>query len=62
MKTQSSLFKLALAVMLATSVAACSESDAEKAEDKMEELKAIGTFGKFFAGNVFETYFKKLGK
>ncbi|HJS15342.1 MULTISPECIES: hypothetical protein [Rheinheimera] len=39
MKTQSSLFKLALAVMLATSVAACSESDAEKAEDKMEELK-----------------------
>ncbi|MCS4436917.1 GMC family oxidoreductase N-terminal domain-containing protein [Aquiflexum gelatinilyticum] len=30
--------------------------------NKMEELKAIGTFGKFFAGNVFETYFKKLGK
>lgn len=29
---------------------------------KMEELKAIRTFGKFFAGNVFETYFKKLGK
>lgn len=27
----------------------------------IEELKAIGTFGKFFAGNVFETYFKKLG-
>lgn len=30
--------------------------------NKIEELKAIGTFGKFFAGNVFETYFKKLGK
>jgi cholesterol oxidase len=29
---------------------------------KIEDLKAIATFGKFFAGNVFETYFKKLGK
>jgi len=40
MKTQNSLFKLALAVMLATSVVACSENDAEKAEDKMDALKA----------------------
>lgn len=39
MKTQNSLFKLALAVMLASSIAACSESDTEKAEDKMEALK-----------------------
>ena len=30
--------------------------------NKIEELKAVGTFGKFFGGNVFETYFKKLGK
>lgn len=29
---------------------------------KIESLKAIVTFGKFFGGNVFETYFKKLGK
>jgi cholesterol oxidase len=29
---------------------------------KLEDLKAISTFGKFFAGNVFETYFKRLGK
>lgn len=40
MKTHNSLFKVILAVMLATSIAACSESDAEKAEDRMEELKA----------------------
>jgi cholesterol oxidase len=29
---------------------------------KIEELRAISSFGKFFGGNVFETYFKKLGK
>lgn len=29
---------------------------------KIEELKAISSFGTFFGGNVFETYFKKLGK
>jgi len=40
MKTKNSLFNIALAVMLATSIAACSESDAEKTEDKMQELKA----------------------
>lgn len=39
MKTQNSLFKLALAMVFATSIAACSDSDAEKAEDKMEQLK-----------------------
>jgi cholesterol oxidase len=30
--------------------------------NKIEELRAISSFGKFFGGNVFETYFKKLGK
>ena len=30
--------------------------------NKIQELKAIMTFGKFFGGNVFETYFKRLGK
>ena len=27
-------------------------------KSKEEGRKAIGSFGKFFAGNVFETYFK----
>jgi cholesterol oxidase len=30
--------------------------------NKMQEIWAITTFGKFFGGNVFETYFKRLGK
>jgi cholesterol oxidase len=30
--------------------------------NKIQELRAITTFGKFFGGNVFETYFKRLGK
>jgi cholesterol oxidase len=27
---------------------------------KLEQIKAVSSFGKFFAGNVFETYFKKI--
>lgn len=30
--------------------------------NKIQDLRAITTFGKFFGGNVFETYFKRLGK
>jgi cholesterol oxidase len=30
--------------------------------NKMEEIQALTSFGKFFAGNVFETYFKNRGK
>ncbi len=32
------------------------------ARNKKESLRAISTFGKFFAGNVFQTYFRRLGK
>lgn len=30
--------------------------------NKIQKLRAITTFGKFFGGNVFETYFRRLGK
>lgn len=30
--------------------------------NKIQALRAITTFGKFFGGNVFDTYFKRLGK